>query len=102
MSSVMPFTFNAVELCLYRGLTGHCNLENIALKYQMSIVPSKVTLVDCPKDLQRCNIYINEEGMYELLFSRQQAKAKEVPQEVLLQCVISPCLTATYKQDEGR
>ena len=33
--------------------------------------------VDWPKDLQKCNIYTNEEGMYELLFSSQQPKAKD-------------------------
>ena len=34
------------------------------------------TPVDCLKDLQKYDIYINEEGMYELLFSSQQPKTK--------------------------
>ena len=33
--------------------------------------------VDWPKDSRKYDIYINEEGMYELLFSIQQPKAKE-------------------------
>ena len=32
--------------------------------------------VDWPKDSQKYDIYTNEEGMYELLFSSQQSKAK--------------------------
>ena len=33
--------------------------------------------VDWPKDSEKYDIYINEEGMYELLFSSQQRKAKD-------------------------
>ena len=33
--------------------------------------------MDWPKDSQKYDIYINEEGMYELLFSSQQPKAKD-------------------------
>ena len=33
--------------------------------------------VDWPKDSQKYNIYINEEGMYEIVFSSQQPKAKD-------------------------
>ena len=33
--------------------------------------------VDWPKDLQKYDIFTNEEGMYELLFSSQQPKAKD-------------------------
>ena len=35
------------------------------------------TPVDWPKDSQKYDIYINEEGLYELLFSNQQPKAKD-------------------------
>ena len=34
--------------------------------------------VDWPKDSQKYDIYTNEEGMYELLFSSQQPKAKDL------------------------
>ena len=40
-------------------------------------VPTKGTTVNWPKDSQKLDLYINEEGMYELLFSSQQPKAKE-------------------------
>ena len=43
----------------------------------MSGVPAAVTPVDWPKDSQKFNIYINEQGMYELLFSSHQHKAKD-------------------------
>ena len=100
MSSVMPFTFNAVELCVvtinerpwvcarevcralkYNKKTenivkNHCSKENYAQKHQMSDVPATVTPVYWPKNSQKFGIYINEEGMYELLFSSQQPKAK--------------------------
>ena len=95
MSSVMPFVFNVVELCVvtinekswtrvrkvckalrYEKKTAnivqkHCTKENYTQKYQMSSV-------DWSEDSQNFDIYINEEGMYELLFSRQQPKAKAV------------------------
>ena len=38
---------------------------------------SETKSVDWPKDSQNYNIYTNEEGMYELLFSSQQKKAKD-------------------------
>ena len=33
--------------------------------------------VDWPKDLQKYDIYINEVGMYDIVFSSQQPKAKD-------------------------
>ena len=33
--------------------------------------------VDRPKDSQKYDIYINKEGMYEIVFSSQQPKAKD-------------------------
>ena len=33
--------------------------------------------VNLPKDSQKYDLYINEEGMYELMFSSQQPLAKE-------------------------
>ena len=43
----------------------------------MSSVSAAVRHVHWPKDSQKFDIYINEEGMYELLLSSQQSKAKE-------------------------
>ena len=101
MSSAMSFTFSAVELCVvtinekswaharemckvlgYRKKTAnivknHCIKENYTQRYQMNGVPTVVTPVDWPKDSQKYDIYIIWEGIYELLFSSQQPKAKE-------------------------
>ena len=104
MSSVMPFTFNAVELCIvtinekpwkrarevcraleYDSKTSktaniikaHCSPENITQKYQMSSVYAACTPISWPKDWQKYDIYINEEGMHEMLFSSQQSKTKD-------------------------
>ena len=96
----MPFTFKNVELKVmtvngkhwtcakevckaleYNKKTAHvvrahCSLENYAQKYDLSGVPAAVTPVNWPIDSQKYDIYINEEGMYEVLFSSQQPKAK--------------------------
>ena len=98
----MPFVFNVVELCvvtinekpwthvrkvckalMYEKKTAnivqkHRTKENYTQKYQMSSVPAASTPVDWSEDSQNFDIYINEEGVYELLFSRQQPKAKAV------------------------
>ena len=97
----MPFAFNALELYVVtineklwmrarevcKALTyeektanivkNHCSKENYTQKYQMNSVPAADTPVDWPKDPQKFDMYINEEGMYELLFSSQQPKAKD-------------------------
>ena len=89
----MPFTFNAVELCVvtinekpwarakevcraldYNKKTADivktfCSRENYAQKYQMVSVTAAGKLVDWSKDSQKYDIYTNEEGMYKLLFS---------------------------------
>ena len=101
MSSFMPFSFNAVELCVttinekpwtrarevcrapeYNKKTADIvktfsSKENYAQKYQTISVTSAGKPVDWPKDSQKYDIYTNEEGMYELSFSSQQPKAKD-------------------------
>ena len=103
MSSVMPFAFNAVELCVaiinekpwararevrraleYGKATKTanvvkqlCSKENYAHKCQLTGFVSETKPMDWPKDLKKCDTYTNEEGMYELLFSSQQEKAKD-------------------------
>ena len=42
----------------------------------MSSVHAACTPINWPKDSQKDDSYTNEEGMYELLFSSQQSKAK--------------------------
>ena len=43
----------------------------------MNGVLAEVTPVDWPKESQKYDIYINEEGMHELLFSSQQPQTKD-------------------------
>ena len=104
MSSVIPFSFNEVELCIViinekpwtrarevcRALEydvktsktaniikARVSPENITQKYQMSSVHTACTPINWPKDSLRFDTYTNEEGMYELLFSNQQPRAKD-------------------------
>ena len=100
MSSVMPFSFNAVESCVviinekpwtrarevcrtlkYNKKTANivktfCSLENYAHKWQLNKFPAAENFVDWTKDLRKDDYYINEEGIYEIVFSSQQPKAK--------------------------
>ena len=99
----MPFTFNAVELCVVTinekpwtstremckvleygkatkaadAVKHLCSKTNYAHKWQLTGLLSETKLVDWLKDLQKYDIYINEEGMYEIVFSSQQPKAKD-------------------------
>ena len=97
----MQFTFNAVELYVVtvnekpwtcamevcsvleynKKITDivkvFCSKEKCAQKYQMSSVTAAGKPVDCPKESQKYDIYINEEGIYGLLFSSHQPQAKD-------------------------
>ena len=53
-----------------------CSTENYTQKYQFIGFISETKPVNWAKDSQKFHIYINEEGMYELLFSSQKPKAK--------------------------
>ena len=91
----MPFTFNAVELCVVTinekpwtsarevcqvleygkatktaDIVKHiCSRENYAHKYQLSEFVSKTNFMDWPKDSRKDEYYINEEGTYQIVFS---------------------------------
>ena len=52
-------------------IKAHCSPENITQKYQNEQCTSGCTPINWPKDSQKFDIYTNEEGMYELLFSNQ-------------------------------
>ena len=54
----------------------HCSPENVAHKWQLTGVPAAGTPLNWPKDSQKHDLYLNEEGMYELLFTSQQKLAK--------------------------
>ena len=43
----------------------------------MFSVTTAITLVDCPNISQKYDVYMDEKGMYELLFSSQQATSKD-------------------------
>ena len=89
MSSVMSFAFNTVELYVVTinkkqnenaarwVVRHHCARENIQNKHQLAAVPTVSTAINWPRDTQKLDLYISEEGMYELLFSSQQPKAKD-------------------------
>ena len=98
----MPFTFNAVELCVvtinenpwtrakevYRALeygkvtksadiVKHlCSKENYAHKWQLIGLVPETKPINWPNDSQKHDIYINEVGMQELVCSSQQPKAR--------------------------
>ena len=65
----MPFVFNAVELCVV--------IIN-EKPWVRASVHAACTPINWPKDSQKYDIYTNEEGMYEIVFSSQQPKAKDV------------------------
>ena len=54
-----------------------CSRENYAHKWQLAGLLFETKPVDWPKDSQKYDIYTNEEGMYELLFSSQQPEARD-------------------------
>ena len=99
--SLVPFTFTNVELKIVvtdskawtRGkevcqalqykkktndvLSTFVSKENKQHKYELQGRFSTKYPVNWPKDSQKYDLYINEEGMYELMFSSQQPLAKE-------------------------
>ena len=101
MSSAMPFVFNAVELCVViinkkpwtrarkvckalryeKAASGvarhHRTSENIQHKHQVAAMATVGTAVNWPRYSKKLDLYINEEGMYELLFSSQQPKERD-------------------------
>ena len=60
-----------------RVVRHHCTRENFQRKHELSVVPTVSTTVNWPRDSQKLDLYINEEVMYELLFSSQQPKTKD-------------------------
>ena len=98
----MPFAFNAVELYVvtvngkpwtrakevckalgYSKITKTadvikqlCSRENYAQKWQLSKFVLETNSINWPNDSRKDDYYLNEEGMYEVLFGSQQQKAK--------------------------
>ena len=100
MSFVMPFTFKNVELkvvtingkpwtrakevfkaleysrLINHVIKDHCTRENYAQKYDLTKGSAADPLLNWPSDSRKHDYYLIEEGMYELVFSSQQQKAK--------------------------
>ena len=103
-NALVPFTFNdrklftltidgkswtrAKEICEsleYNKVTSktaniiraHCSIENITQKCQLIGVHESCTPVLWPADSQKYDLYINEQGMYELVFKSEQNLAKD-------------------------
>ena len=99
--SLVPFTFKNVELKVltinckhwtsakevckaleYNKKTSdviraHVSVENYAHKYDLSKFPAVDHLLNWPSDSRKDDYYLNEEGMYEVLFGSQQPLAKK-------------------------
>ena len=54
-----------------------CSKGNFAHKYQVSEFPAARNFMDWPKDSRKDDYYISEEGVYEIVFSSQQPRAKD-------------------------
>ena len=100
--SLVPFTFKNVELKVvtingkpwtrakevckalgYLKKTANvikqlCSPENFAHKHELSNFPAVGTLVNWSSDSRKDDYYLNEEGMYEVLFSSQQPLARKL------------------------
>ena len=55
----------------------HCSKEYIQHKHQLAVVHAACIPINWPKDSQKLDLYMNEEGMIELLVGSQQPLAKE-------------------------
>ena len=55
----------------------HCTRENYAQKYHLTRGSAANPVLNWPSDSRKNGYYLNEEGMYELVFSSQQPLAKE-------------------------
>ena len=53
-----------------------CSKENYAHKWQLNEFVSETNFMDRPKDSRKDDYYINEEGMYEIVFWSQEPKTK--------------------------
>ena len=100
--SLVPFTFKNVELkvvtingkpwtrakevckaleysrSINHVIKDHCSHENYAHKYDLSKWSAATHLLNWPPGSRKDDYYLNEEGMYELMFSSQQPLAKKL------------------------
>ena len=60
----------------------HCSTEKYAQKYQLSGIHVENTPINWPKDSQKYDIYITEEGLRKLEVTSQQPKAVLLGEEL--------------------
>ena len=99
----MSFTINEVDLCVVNinekpwtcarevcraleygkatkaahVIKTHVSPKNYAHKWQLIKVYAASTSINCAKDSRKDDYYVNEKGMYKIVFSSQQPKAKD-------------------------
>ena len=110
MSSVMPFTFNTEDFYVCRAwwykkavrqvIRHHCSSENIWHKHQLVVLPKVGTTFNWSRDSQKHYLCISEEGMYELLLSSQQPKAKDFRRHCCNVLFPYVCQQLTSKMEE--
>ena len=107
----MPFSFNAVVLCVVtindkrwargkdvfkalryekaarRIVKHHCTIKNIQHKHQLVVVHAAYIPINWQKDSQKFDAYIKEEGMIELLIGSQQPMAKELAEYMSIKLI---------------
>ena len=59
-------------------IRAHVSVQNYAQKYDLTKVPTAGTLLNLPSDSRKDDYYLNEEGMYEVLFGSQQQLARKL------------------------
>lgn len=58
-------------------VTAHVSTKKLRSKISIEQGACKNTLINSPSDLRKDEYYLNEEGMCELVFARQEPKEKE-------------------------
>ena len=114
MSSIMPFSFNAVELCVViinkkpwtcakevcraleygkatkaADVVRHiCSKKNYPHKWQLTGFISETKPVDWRKDSQKYDVYTNEEEMCELVLGANNQKQKHLESISAMCCLL--------------
>ena len=107
-SALVPFTFNSIklftvtingkhwsrakEICKaleYKKITktgdvirSNCSCQNITNKYQLIVLADVITSVQWPVDSQKTDIYINEEGIHELVSKSTMSNATDFAKQL--------------------
>ena len=79
------------------ALKKHVSIENKQHKNVLQSRAMAARPMSWPKDSQKYDLYINEEGVYEVLFGSQQPVAKKLRKHCC--SVMFPHITAADRQD---